>query len=92
MNESDDVNGEVAAVASRREEESLCLAGERGCSDLFYFFFVCLINFKRMVLETFCLLMNVIYVTFSFWCYFGDKNFKSTIMENCPTIYMKFLY
>ena len=83
-----------ASPPSRRVEEiekknRRRVAWERGGSDFFLFYSVCLINFKTRVLETFCPLMNVISVTFSFWCYFGDKNLKSAIMENCPKIYAR---
>ena len=37
------------------------------------------------VLKPFSLLMNVIFVTFSLRCYFGDENFKRSIYENCPS-------
>ena len=74
-----------ASPPSRRVEEiekknHRRVAWERGGSDIF--FSVCLINFKTRVSETFCQLMNVISVTFSFWCYFGDKNFISAIIIN----------
>ena len=42
--------------------------------------------FYLIILDIVCrgsLLMNVIFVTFSLRCYFGDGNFKKSIYENC---------